>query len=179
MERKKIGVFGSAFNPPTKGHADAINQATKVFDEVWLFPSFAHAHGKKPIPFEIRIELVTDLISFLEDKNVKVSDLEKECHETLGKEYVYTYDLLSYLSKKYPECDFKFICGKDNSSPDKWVTFYKSQEIDKIFGKFIVEERVDARSTYIREAINKEEWSKVEELTFEPIVKKLKELKYY
>ncbi len=179
MDKKRIGVFGSAFNPPTKGHADAINQASKVFDEVWLFPSYAHAHGKKPIPFEARLQLLNEFILFLEDENVKISELEKACFEELNKEYVYTYDLLTYLSENFPMFQFVFICGEDNSSVEKWATFYKSKEIDDRFGKFIVKERVDARSTYVREAIAAKDWSKIEELTYPPILKKLKENKYY
>lgn len=179
MRKRKIGVFGSAFNPPTRGHIDAVEQAMKKFDEVWLFPSFAHPHGKKPIPFNDRIDMLKELIVDLDLKNIVVSDLEKDCFEFMNKEYLYTYDLLKYLSNRFPQNKFTFICGSDNASAEKWQSFYKNEEIDKEFGKFVVKERVSARSTYIRNAIEKKDWNTVKKLTYPTIVKRLKENNYY
>ena len=43
-----VAIFGSAFDPPTLGHADAVQflLETKKFDQVWLVPSFRHAFAK-------------------------------------------------------------------------------------------------------------------------------------
>ena len=43
----RIAVMGSAFNPPSLGHKDVVEQALKQCDQVWLVPAFRHAWGKK------------------------------------------------------------------------------------------------------------------------------------
>lgn len=159
--RKRIGIFGSAFNPPTYGHKDGIEQSLEFFDEVWLLPSYSHAFGKKMLDFEKRCELLKLFISDFNlslSQKIKICKEEKEFKESLGKDVVYTYDILVYLKNKYKENDFVFICGEDNSDPEIWSKFYKSNDIDKEFGKYTVKERVKIRSTYIRNNIenNKE-----------------------
>ncbi|EAZ99786.1 hypothetical protein [Marinobacter sp. ELB17] len=52
-----VGILGSAFNPPTRGHLDAIRQALDVRDEVWLVPSIDHFFGKAMLPFPIRWQM--------------------------------------------------------------------------------------------------------------------------
>ena len=47
----RIAVMGSAFNPPTLGHVDVIEQALANADRVWLVPSFRHAWGKEMAPY--------------------------------------------------------------------------------------------------------------------------------
>lgn len=43
----RIAVMGSAFNPPSLGHKDVVEQALTQCDQVWLVPAFRHAWGKK------------------------------------------------------------------------------------------------------------------------------------
>lgn len=155
--KKEVIIFGGAFNPPTKGHESVIRELAKKGSEVWVMPSFAHAHGKKPISFKRRLELTEILLSKIGFENVKVSGLEEDCFNSVGKNYVYTYDLLVFLSKKYPEYNFKFACGSDNAKKENWSKFYKSKEIDKEFGKIVVEDTVLARSTLIRNALHEKD----------------------
>lgn len=177
--KKRIAIFGSAFNPPTKGHGNAIMQAEKQFDEVWLLPSYAHPYGKKMIDFNLRIELVKMLIEELNSPKIRVSDIEKDYYESSEVEVVYTYDLLKFLSKRFPQYNFTFVCGEDNGSPEKWGNFFKSDQIDKDFGKFIVKEKVDIRSTYIRNEVKENGVDNIIKYTYPKIINKIKENNLY
>lgn len=175
MREKNVVIFGGAFNPPTKGHESVIKQLieTKDVDEVWVLPSFAHAHGKKPIPFEKRVMLTQILVDKIGSEKVLVSNEEKDCFESVQKEYVYTYDLLLYLSNKYPEYDFKFACGQDNAKPENWAKFYNSKKIDDEFGKIVVSEEMDIRSTYIRDAIHSGNYKELDKYSYPEIIKEV------
>lgn len=171
--KKKVIVFGGAFNPPTKGHEAVIRELLNCGDEVWVFPSYAHAHGKKPISFKKRIELTQILVDIIGDKRVLVKDDEKECFELLRKDYVYTYDLLVFLSNKYKDIDFVFSCGSDNAIPETWSKFYNSSKIDSEFGKIVVDETFNIRSTYIRDAIKNKDYSKLKDYSYPEIIEKV------
>lgn len=168
--KKIVAIFGGAFNPPTKGHQRVIEELSSKVDQVWVLPSYAHAHGKKPISFERRLKLVQILVDKINKDNVIVSDEEKHCFEKVGKEFVYTYDLLCFLKEKYPEYDFKFSCGSDNAAPEQWSKFTNYKEIDEEFGKIVIKDEVDVRSTYIREAIKNKDFDKLLDYTYQEIV---------
>lgn len=170
LMKKTVAIFGGAFNPPTKGHKKVIETLSEKVDEVWVLPSYAHAHGKKPISFERRLKLVQILVDKIEKQNIKVSDEEKYCFEKMQKPFVYTYDLLCFLKEKYPEYDFKFSCGSDNAAPEQWKRFNNYKEIDKEFGKIVVQDEIDVRSTYIREAIQNKDFEKLLDYTYQEIV---------
>lgn len=111
-KRIKTGVFGSAFNPPTKGHQNAIEQAIEQVDEIFLLPSYSHAYEKKMIDFEDRCILLNLFKENFEGSSkIKIIKDEKAFFEENNVKFVYTYDILNYLKKKYPDRDFVFICG--------------------------------------------------------------------
>ncbi|THB68303.1 MAG: nicotinate-nicotinamide nucleotide adenylyltransferase [Gammaproteobacteria bacterium] len=149
----KIAVYGAAFNPPHKGHMDAVSQLLEEFELVFLVPSVSHAFGKNMLPVEERMEMLGIIISefYADEKRIKVENIESEVQESLGSERVYSYDLLSFLNSRNPENQFVLAIGPDNARPEIWNKFYKNREIEDEFGFFVVSERKPIRSTYVRD----------------------------
>ncbi|WP_246616472.1 nicotinate-nicotinamide nucleotide adenylyltransferase [Thaumasiovibrio subtropicus] len=145
---KKIAIFGSAFNPPTKGHLSVVSRLTH-FDEVWMMPSFAHAWGKSMAPFELRCEWVR---VFIEDSGLSNLVLRTdEQNFAKGGEAVTTYAVLSAFSAKFDDHEFTFVVG-----PDNFLNFSKFHRSDDILAKWSVlacPQTVDIRSTYVRNAV--------------------------
>lgn len=155
-----IGIFGSAFNPPTNGHYNAIKQVLNDCEEVWLIPSYKHAFEKEMLDIDKRVDMLNIFIKKFKSNKIKVYNIEKEVLESNNKNSVYTYDLLKYLENKYNK-EFKFICGPDNAKEEAWKKFYNYDLIDKEFGKIIVSIKKDIRSTYVREALINKEYNKL------------------
>lgn len=168
MANKKIGIFGSAFNPPTKGHASVITRAAQNFDEVWIVPNANHAFGKVMLPLAQRAEMVGALIEDLSVENVVLVN----CEEGVSDGVVYTIDLLDYLKGKFVDHDFTFLCGQDNI--DDLHKFHRHEEIlerHAVAGFEVVD---DVRSTYIRESIaaNTDLWRQMVTPSVEAIITK-------
>lgn len=119
LEHKHIGLFGGSFNPPHLGHAavlaDLIKQ--KLFDEIWILPVATHAFNKELLPFAARLKLVELLVAAVGSPLIKISTIENE----LGKSPNYTFDTVTELKRRHPDCEFTMIVGSDvkNSLP-KW-----------------------------------------------------------
>ena len=178
-KRKKVGIFGSAFNPPTLGHLNAFMQQIDNVDEIWLVPSYAHAFGKNPLSFEVRCKLLSVFIENINNSKIKISEIERDFFNSKDVDYVYTYELLVFLKEKYQDCDFKFICGEDNAIPSTWSKFKNHNEIDNEFGKLVSKEIVDIRSTYVREACETSDYKKLKDYMFENIIEYIKENNLY
>lgn len=150
----KLGVFGSACNPITLGHYDAINEALKYFDKILIVPSFCHPFGKNMIDFEHRCTMVN---LFIDDLNlsskVELSKAEKEIYN--GVDPVYTYFLLLHFKKTFSNMDISFICGQDVFDNLSNFTYYK--EIINNFKIHNIGERVNIRSSLVRSSINNNE----------------------
>lgn len=149
-----IGVFGSAFNPPTKGHAFVIKEARKSFDRVLAVPSFDHCFGKKMAPFEVRMMLTKGFVSDLNDSNVLVSDIEKAIWKN---QPVSSYEVLTALKERYPDDQIHLIIGQDNA--EQFHRFQNADRIKQEFGVFVV---TDAgpdypRSTDVRKRLSESE----------------------
>jgi len=148
-----IAIFGSAFDPPTLGHADAINSimgSSEKFDKVLLVPSYTHAFGKQMTEYAKRVEMLNSFTQDLQDSKVVSCDIEQRISQQ--NKPVYTFDVLSYLSEKvYPESKLTFVMGPDNS--DNWHKFYKSSEIEQRWHIFVVPQRQAIRSTLVRKAV--------------------------
>lgn len=146
----KIAVFGSAFNPPQRGHFDVISKVSNDYDLVILVPSFAHAFGKVMADYDYRLEILKVFANLFEKDNVIISDIERELSD--GKEVVYTYDVLKALSQNYKAASsIEFIIGPDNE--ENWDKFYKAQEIKDQWGYKVYPETVKVRSTIVRELL--------------------------
>lgn len=150
-----IGVFGSAFNPPTLGHKSAIMQAARQCDKIILVPSASHAFGKKMLAYETRLQLLEHFIDDIQPDvpcPLEISTIESQMMAT-GYQPIYTFDVLQQLERELGTHQLKFILGPDNAAPGTWQKFYKSQEIDQNWGKIECNEAVNVRSTYLRDAI--------------------------
>ncbi len=151
----KVAVFGSAFNPPHRGHMDVIDQLKHKFDKVLLIPSAAHAFGKTPLPIETRTEMLDLILAdyFPNDAKVEVSLVEFDIlKESSEDKPVYSYDLLQKLNQQTP-AEYHLIIGPDNAAAETWSKFYKHKEIEEEFTVTTVEERRKIRSTEIRELL--------------------------
>lgn len=150
-----IGIFGSAFNPPTLGHKNAIIQAAQDCQKILLVPSASHAFGKTMLPYELRFRM---LVSFVQDISadvnceVEVSDIEQQMLNE-GYSPIYTFDVLNRLEHELNTKGLAFIMGPDNANPTTWQKFYKHQEIDARWHKIICEEQAPIRSTRLREQV--------------------------
>ncbi len=148
LTMQQIAVLGAAFDPPTKGHADVINQCLKQFDEVWLVPSYQHAFAKKMSGYERRVKMTELFIHDLADKRIK---LEASEHLIKNNGPVYSYDLMHYLREKHEDCELRLILGPDNKAVLN--KFYEHEKLTREFSPFIVKEQVHIRSTDVRAAI--------------------------
>ncbi|MGI0118479.1 adenylyltransferase/cytidyltransferase family protein [Zooshikella sp. RANM57] len=156
MTQDSIGVFGSAFNPPTCGHLDAIRQAAPHFTMILLLPAAAHAFNKQMLDFQTRLELLQCFISDLPKLSCKVEvcAIEQGILNKQPQQPVYTYDVLKLLSEQYsPATKIRFILGPDNAKPEVWKKFYKADEIKQQWGTFVVKEQEAVRSTLVREQL--------------------------
>lgn len=149
----KIGIFGSAFNPPTLGHADAIKQGLYECDKVILIPSYKHAFNKNMINFRDRLNLVQAFIEDNFDDNVSLSDIEEKIYDNKPNHPVYTFNLLDALSFNDTKNEYIFLCGEDNFN-----NFNNFENYDYILSRWKVScltERVEIRSTMVRENLSK------------------------
>jgi nicotinate-nucleotide adenylyltransferase len=159
---KKIGVFGSSFNPPTLGHRDVILQAATQFDEILLVPSVAHAFQKKMIPIPHRLNMIR---LFIESQPfnipVKIFNIEISIQERNGKHKpVYTFDMMSALTEYYQllhkAVELHFILGPDNATPAIWQKFYRYKDIEKKWPLFVATEKLPIHSSAVRKLIQTE-----------------------
>jgi nicotinate-nucleotide adenylyltransferase len=144
-----IGVLGSAFNPPTLGHADLIQQAMESgqFHQILLVPSFNHAFGKVMADYHLRCQLVS---KFLQDLGLEECQLYSVEDQLANDGPVYTFDLMRYVESQFNQ-PIGFILGEDN-----WLnfdSFYKAEEIKKRWFIFVGKERRSIRSTLVRTAL--------------------------
>lgn len=144
-----VGVFGSAFNPPTNGHIDIVDQALNHFDKIYLVPSYAHAFGKKMIDFDDRITLTKLAFEDFPKEKVEVTDIERSISKN---EPIYTWQLLQAIEKTLtPEDSLQFICGPDNiKNIDQ---FARHELIIERWGIWDGQDRTGIRSTLVRDKI--------------------------
>ncbi len=141
----RVGIFGSAFNPITNGHIDAIEQALKQFDHVIAVPSYSHAFGKMMKPYEFRLKLTEVALTKHFGERVSVSNVEKRIYCSAP---VYTWQVMTQLDKELPSDTITFICGTDNI--EQFCKFQKSELIKSRWGVYEVRERSPIRSTLVR-----------------------------
>lgn len=150
MGQPSYGVFGAAFDPPTLGHQNAIEQCRKHFDKVLLVPSAAHAFGKKMTEFKHRMAMLELFCQHWASSQILIEPVEKELLHQRPSKPVYSFDLLEALEQKYQSSNPKLtlILGPDNMVV--WDKFYKHQAIDERWGRFGVREDIAVHSVDVR-----------------------------
>lgn len=144
-----IAVMGSAFNPPTLGHADVIAQLDAVADAIWLVPAFAHAWGKAMAPYAERCAMLAAFVADLH--NPKLSMQAVEQYIASGGP-VYSIDLLEYLERHKPaNSRLLLVLGPDNQAA--FAQFHRAAEIQARWACFFAQERLAVRSTALRAAL--------------------------
>jgi nicotinate-nucleotide adenylyltransferase len=139
-----IGVFGSAFDPPTLGHLDAIEQARQRCDRLLVLPSYSHPLKSTLLAYDLRINMLKMLLLATSD-NVLLCEIEKEIFQG---ERVYTYDTLVALQDHYKEDTLLFFCGSDHKG--NVHTFYRGAELLESFSVCYLKERLPIRSSLLK-----------------------------
>lgn len=126
----KIGIFGGCFNPPHKMHKkiaiDLIKN--KYIDQVIYVPTGDSYKKDNLISLKERYNMLK--IMFKNINNVIISDISKD------NKYTYTYEILDYYQKQYPEDDIYFICGTDNLKEFK--TWKRNEYVIKNYKLLII-----------------------------------------
>jgi nicotinate-nucleotide adenylyltransferase len=115
----RVVIYGGAFNPPHVSHLLAIQYLLQSshFDQVWVLPSYQHAFDKKMVSFTNRVEMLRLMLQGMEQ--VEICEIEKEMTVP-----IYTYDVLSVLSDRYPDHTFSLSIGADNLTESyRWHRF--------------------------------------------------------
>lgn len=146
-----IAILGSAFNPPSLGHKDVIDQclAASQFDQIWLVPAYKHAWGKAMAAYAQRCEMLHRFAADLNDPRVVPCCIEHQIHSDGSP--VYSIDLLRYLANHYPADRFTLVVGPDNQAAIR--RFHCADELLQRWGIFATDERLPVRSTLIRDAL--------------------------
>lgn len=151
----RIGILGAAFDPPTHGHKNVVEQALKVFDKIYLIPSVDHAFGKKMSPFEHRVKMLEFFAKNWPEDKVSINLIEQDLLKQNGNGPIYTFDVLQALeNQKSPETQYSFIIGPDNAK--HWLKFYKAEEITKTWNVFQAKEEMSIHSTDVRNIIHED-----------------------
>lgn len=150
----RIAIFGSAFNPPHVGHADAIAQILDDYNQVFLVPSAAHALGKKMMAFHLRCHMLELLLEefFPCEPKLTVDRIEEFLLSRNPGRPIYTFDLLNYYRETLPaQTEIHFVIGPDNALRENWEKFYRYREIERDFPLHVVAENIPVRSQKIRQ----------------------------
>ena len=134
MEKKKIIIFGGAFNPPLNSHFSFAEQMLNEFkdaEKVIFVPVNSLYQKKELIENEHRYQM----LKLVCDKNdrFEVSKIELEQSRQL-----FTIETLRILQKQYLNYEIYFTMGSDNLK--ELETWKKSTELVNEF-KFLIIER--------------------------------------
>lgn len=127
MDRKRVAVYGGAFDPITNAHillAAQVVQSDNA-DEVWIVPSGPRPDKPNMTTPAIDRYCMCEIAvndAFPIDFPVKVDDLD-----VLRKEALPTYDLLCGLQAKNPDVDLVFVIGSDWLQPGSSLASWPSR----------------------------------------------------
>jgi nicotinate-nucleotide adenylyltransferase len=153
-QQKTIAVFGSAFDPPHKGHEDVIKQACEWADLVLVVPNYRHAFGKRMSPYAQRYEMAAALVTSMNNHKVQISNIEQTLALSGSEDLpIYTYDVLAALATQYQGAKLVFVVGPDNADPNTWRRFYKSEEILANWQIWAAVENIPVHSSNLRKKL--------------------------
>jgi nicotinic acid mononucleotide adenylyltransferase len=152
-------VFGLSGNPPHRGHLDVIRQGLEKYresiTEVIIVPCKKHPFNKTLNEFHIieqlNIAFAADVSSIL-NTNAQMRDIEGYIMGDTGQDVVYSANVVDYLKLETDE-DILLCYGPDNKA--NFDKFYLRERLIKLTTLFFAEQKVDIRSTYIRDAFIK------------------------
>lgn len=156
----RIAVYGSAANPPHRGHGDCLAQLlTLGFDRILFMPAAGHAFGKAMQPFEARLFMARLLVAeqFGGDPRIEVSSLEAELLARSADGRVYSIAVLEQLRFQYPNAQLQLALGPDNIRPEVFAKFRAHERLASEFGIVALQQRLSIRSTAIRAELAKAE----------------------
>ncbi|WP_217536675.1 nicotinate-nicotinamide nucleotide adenylyltransferase [Vibrio metschnikovii] len=169
---QKVAVFGSAFNPPSLGHKHVL-ESLSHFDRVLLIPSISHAWGKTMLDYTLRCRLVDAFIKDLATSHIELLAIEQALWQP--DQSVTTYALLTHLQSQWPDVELTFVIGPDNFF--RFHEFYRAEEIVQHWSVMVCPEKVNIRSTHIRQAIAARE--DIQDLTTPSVAALLEQLQVY
>lgn len=125
--KKRIALYGGAFNPVQNGHIEVAKFVLKTakVDEVWLVPAFEHMYNKEMVSTTQRLKMCE--LSVQEYPNIRVFDYEIG-HELKGETYKFIKKLLS--DNEYDNFEFFMVIGQDNANNfHEWYNFEHLQKL--------------------------------------------------
>lgn len=135
--KKKVALYGGAFNPITTGHlkvAQFVLDHSQSFDEVWFMPCYAHMYGKDMATPQQRVDMLRAAIEASGDGRLKVFDYEIE-HKLAGETFHMVKRLIQEDFAKQ-QISFSIIMGMDNANTfSQWVN---SEELERLISFVVV-----------------------------------------
>ncbi len=108
MINLKIGIFGGSFNPPHKSHIKIAKELIykNYVDKLIFVPTASNYEKEDLVNINHRINMLNLTVN---NKSMNVSNIsDNGCF--------YTYQVLDYFKKMYPNDELYFITGTDNLS---------------------------------------------------------------
>lgn len=119
-DKKKIGIFGGAFDPPHIGHVEVIRSVLHLgyVDEIWVVPAGQRAEKKMVTSAKDRFAMCVLVVqeNFSNESLVVVRD-----DQIQSRDPSFSVDMLADFKNRYPNYDFWLVVG-DDVVPDipKW-----------------------------------------------------------
>ena len=114
----KIFFYGGTFDPPHIGHKKIIEALLPRCDKMIIFPA-KKSPFKKVYPIASNIHRINMLNLLFENNKVIIDD-----YEIFSEKLNYTYLTIDYLEKKYLNCSFTMIIGRDQmANLSQWNNF--------------------------------------------------------
>jgi len=105
----KIALYGGAFDPFHLGHDLVVRTLRQYFDEVWVLLDIKHPYGKKMAPYELRVQMVKNLVRDLPDVYV------------FGKGKATFFDFLTNEFSGVYGVEYSMVVGLDEAlDVDRW-----------------------------------------------------------
>ena len=139
---KKIGILGGAFNPIHIAHIEIAEAVLNNlnYDEIWFLVSFNPPHKEliNEKDFIDRCNMVKLAISY--NNKFVLKDLEQKLYNDKVFDTNSSYNVMTYLTNKYKDCQFSLILGYDELLNIK--TFKNYQELLNKF-RFVFIKRIN------------------------------------